>query len=450
MAIVPCRRILTILTEENPQLNEIAFILSRLNVPAKTLKLSAYCESANKWKGEYRVVTDLPDITVSVYLVKGHGSFVDYVVYDHAEPCDASSVPILLVESTKTNDGESRNTAIYQRFTKFAVARRRFPNTPLIMFFNAEHTPKTATSVFGRRLLSTYGVEVCDVKGHNLLSDAPPFANSRELVEAKNAIPEKKGNISVKIAEPVPHRYSISAKLAKGANDSVSNDPNKGLVTGIASVIHSFDPEATFVVTQHGVNLTKLATNVSKKTAAAGEKEGADKFWYANGSYDLRLEGSDVSSLGYSKKGPYWTRDIRSEKAATVLFQNIVEATGLRVIYHNHSSSARSFFEDLAGVPHAVPKTVTIPDLVFVNTATKRFFICEGKVKKDIGLGVKQLDAQTAFMEFAKRHYPDFGMERGLCLFIPSLDELDTLQTKSSYPIWFALDNEGTFINRLS
>ncbi len=431
------RRVLTILTEENPQLNEISYILNRLGLCARAAKISAVC-TGNKWNGEYTVLTaETPTpIFVTLYLVKGHGSFVDYVVYDHANPSAKTSTPVLLVESTKTDDSESRNTAINQRFTKFAVARLHFPNTPLVLYFNAEHKPKTPTSVFGRRLLSSFGVETVDLTGKNLLSDAPPFTSITELFASKNAIREKKGNVSVRLTELGDHLYSITAKLAKGANLTISHDPNKGLVTGVASVVHSLDSAARFIVKEHGVDTTKLTRT-------------ADKFWYANGRYDLRLEGSDLTTLGCCKQGEYWTRDVQSEKASTILFQNLLEEAGLWVIYHNHSSSARSFFLDSLGTPLAVPKTITIPDLVFLDRGRKRLFICEGKIKKDLGKGVQQLNNQTAFMEFTKKYYPEFAVERGLCLYVPSLTEIAELQSESPYPIWFALDSEGNFVHRL-
>lgn len=85
------------------------------------------------------------------------------------------------MESTKTTDSESRNTAINQRFTKFAVAKKRFPSTPLILYYNTEQLTNTATSLFGKRLLTTFGVNAYDVKGKDLLADSPPFTSVEKL-----------------------------------------------------------------------------------------------------------------------------------------------------------------------------------------------------------------------------------------------------------------------------
>jgi len=430
-AAVATPRVLTICTEENPQLSEVAFILTFLKTGASPLSIAA-STAGDRWDGTYCVVTNRPDVTVSLRLVKGHGSFVDYVVYDHANPVEATSVPVLLMESTKTDDKDSRNTAINQRFTKFAVARQRYPTAPLVLFFNAVHTSTTPTSLFGRRLLSTFGVGIFDVSGTD--HSAPPFTTVDELMVAKNTMKEKAGNVSVKISQPTPHCYAISARLTNGAHKTISHDPNKGFLTGIATALFALDSAASFRVTEHGVDLTKLV-----KTD--------DKFWYANSRYDMRLEGSELTTLNKAGKTVYWNPETQSEKAATILFQNRMESSGNRVIYHNHSSSARSFFLDPAGASFAVPKTITIPDLVYVNTELKKLYICEGKIEKCLALGTKQLDEQGPFMEYAQKYYPHYTIERGLCLYASSLEKVPTLQAATKYPIWFVLDASGRYLS---
>lgn len=131
-------------------------------------------------------------------------------------------------------------------------------------------------------------------------------------MKEKNAFKEKKGNISVKITLSAPHTYMISAKLSKGKKTTICHDPNKGLITGIASAIYSLDKEAKFLITNHCVAVDKI-----KKTI--------DKFWYANSAYDLKLEGCDVSSKGIVCPTGYWSRDSKSEKASTINYQNYME-----------------------------------------------------------------------------------------------------------------------------
>jgi len=421
---------ITICTEEYPQVNEVEFILKYLKVPCKVSNLPSSVKG-NTWDGTFLAETDNPFINVVIVLVKGSGSFVDYIVYDNVNP-DEKTVPILLMESTKTTDSESRNTAINQRFTKFAVAKQRFPSTPLVLYYNTEQVNNTATSLFGRRLLANFGVNSYDVKGKDVLADSPPFCSVEEIMKEKNAFKEKKGNVSVKITLASSHNYRISAKLSKGKNTTICHDPNKGLITGIASAIYSLDKEATFVITNHGVAVDKI-----KKTK--------DKFWYANSVYDLKLEGCDTSSKGAVCPTSYWTRDSKSEKAATINYQKYMEKNGWTTVYHNHSSSARSYFIDSQGNEHQVPKDYTLPDVVVVNKEMRCIEVCEGKILKDAFLGVKQLENLTKFLKYVETHYMGYTVERGLCLYGKTFREIESVKKQLSYPVFFAMDSTGTF-----
>jgi hypothetical protein len=154
---------LSICTEENPQINELEFMLRHLGFPCNVLKIISDI-TGNVWNGKFLAETNNPLLNVVIELVKGSGSCVDYIVYDHLNP-DEKSEPILLMESTKTGDSESRNTAINQRFTKFPVAKMRFPCTPLLLYYNTKQTADTATPTnqFGKRLLATFNVKAYDV-----------------------------------------------------------------------------------------------------------------------------------------------------------------------------------------------------------------------------------------------------------------------------------------------
>ena len=112
-------------------------------------------------------------------------------------------------------------------------------------------------------------------------------------------------------------------------------------------------------------------------------------------------------------------------------------------IYHNHSGSARSYFIGESGEEYQVPKKITIPDVVMVNNNTKCIQICEGKIYKDYLLGIKQLDNLTKLIEYITQYYKDYTIERGLCLYLPSITVAKTMQTK--YKIFFALDSSGMF-----
>ena len=110
-------------------------------------------------------------------------------------------------------------------------------------------------------------------------------------------------------------------------------------------------------------------------------------------------------------------------------------------IYHNHSSSARSYFTDQHGKEHQVPKDITIPDVVMVHTETKQIQICEGKIMKDRLLGVKQLNNLTKFLTYLKLHYDGYSVELGLCLYGEYVKEFGCVELL--YPVFFGLDSKG-------
>jgi len=430
----PEPKTITILTEENPQIKEVEFILCLLNVICRVFEIISSVTDG-VWDGAFVAKTNVPHINVEIRLVKGSGSFLDYIVYDHAQPDVNTSVPVLLMESTKTTDAESRNTAIYQRITKFVVAKLYYPDTPLVLYYNTAHHTRTATSLFGRRMLATLGVKLYDVNGAMDMTDSPPFTSVEEVKTEKNKMTEKKGNISVKITQNEPHNYGITAKLSKGKQTTICNDPNKGLVTGIASVIFTLDKEATFTIMRHGVDLEKLK-NVTN-----------EKFWYANSLYELKLDGCELSSKGAGCPDTYWRMDTQSEKASTINYHKHMEQKGWHTIYHNHSSSARSNFVDEDGTEHQVPKDVTIPDVVVGNKERKVIQICEGKVFKDRLMGVKQLDELSDFIKYTNDHYKGYTIERGLCLYAERLSQVHSLSALT-YPIFFALDSAGSIYIR--
>ncbi len=421
---------IVICTEENPQINEIQFILNYLNYTCNIIKLRPDLHN-QKWNGKFNVITDNKELIVKVELIKGYGSLVDYIIYDHQDPDVNTSIPILGMESTKTKDSESRNSAINQRFTKFSVFHQKFPNTEMILYYNTQQISNTPTNVYGIRLLLTYGVKIFDVDGKNLSNGIMPFMSVNEIITEKNNIKEKKGNISVKINEISPHTYTISAKLSKGDNKSICHDPNKGLITGIANCIYLLDKNAKFIITHHCVDLNKI-------------KNASEKFWYSNHLYDLTLEGSNISSKSSIIPELYWKKDSNSEKASTINYQHHMEEKGWKTIYHNHSSSARSYFIDInTNTEYQVPKNITIPDVVMLNQEDKCIQICEGKILKDYLLGIKQLDNLTDFIEYITQYYKDYKIEKGLCLYVPELNVIETIQEKIKYKIFYGIDSNG-------
>lgn len=266
---------LSICTEELPAKAELKFILGKLHHscgPTDGIDVSSIepVMNAGKWDASFRIECNVPDTEILLYLVKGTGAFVDYIVFDHLNPTQESK-PVLLVESTKTTDKDSRNTSVNQRFTKFATARQYYPDCPMVLFYNTKQNHSTCSGKFGLQLLKTYGIGVSDINGC-LLEDIPVFTCIEDVIQCKNAIATKAHNVAVKIRHVSKHHFEISAKLCKGKTAMLNNDPNIGYITGICNVMHMFDPLASFTVMQHGITEVKSTKS---------------KFWYANRSYIL-------------------------------------------------------------------------------------------------------------------------------------------------------------------
>ena len=81
----------------------------------------------------------------SVYLkiVSGKSSFVDYIIFDTEHEPTVNDIPVFVIEETKTDDSESRNTGVYQRATKFVYVDYFYPNTKKIILYNLQGEQKT-------------------------------------------------------------------------------------------------------------------------------------------------------------------------------------------------------------------------------------------------------------------------------------------------------------------
>lgn len=127
----------------------------------------------------------MPEIFLK--LVSGNSSFVDYLVFETAKEPTPQDIPVYVIEETKTDDKESRNTGVYQRASKFVFADFYYPNARKIMLYNLQIMQKdkaTLTNIFGTKSLKTLGVEIIGKKGLNDKKfDA--FTNIDELIELK-------------------------------------------------------------------------------------------------------------------------------------------------------------------------------------------------------------------------------------------------------------------------
>src|SRR5687768_3181388 len=74
--------------------------------------------------------------------VSGFSSFVDYIILDGEKGPNPDQEPLYLIEETKTDDSESRNTGVYQRSSKFVYASFFYPEIQQVMLYNLRVTQK--------------------------------------------------------------------------------------------------------------------------------------------------------------------------------------------------------------------------------------------------------------------------------------------------------------------
>ncbi len=123
--------------------------------------------------------------SIYIEIVDGKSSFFDYLLFVQEDRPISGQLDGLLmaIEETKTTDGESRNTGVYQRGTKFVYIEKYTTSSNLYMMYGYSQDsgdPKKVsdTNIFGTRLLSTLGVKF---EGKENVELFPPFKNIEEL-----------------------------------------------------------------------------------------------------------------------------------------------------------------------------------------------------------------------------------------------------------------------------
>jgi len=364
-----------ILTEECPQLCVIKYILTHIigkNVGDVNVTYS---------RGIFGIYTET-EHEIKLSLFKGTTSSVDYIVY-----VDDADVPVLLIESTKTTDRESRNTSAYQRLIKFIIAKQYYPNSKYVMFYEKPFTKKiTKTMNFGMRLLKTMNVEIIGAEGQILFESVSRYENVDELILDKNGMSKKQNNVSVTISKN-ENDYIISAKLEKSG--TFGHDPNKGLVSALCYCINKLHDSCNIVITKHGLKQSMLSSN--------------NKFMYSIQNLQVSFQG--LNNCVVSQKPPnYWKiQPIDSEKIASISCHYAFVEDGWKCVFHNHVGSARSYLETHSGDFISVPKLYKIPDIVFIKD--NEVLLVEAKNSKTLQKGDEQLFNIELFENLIRKTY---------------------------------------------
>ena len=196
----------TILTEESPSLDEINFIIKNVLYITHFAQFISPILNDGCFNGEWEIKID-GYTTIIIKLFKGESSRVDYLVFDgHVSNATNAGNALCILESTKTTDKSSRNTAVYQRITKFMVYDKLYPTSlaKKVMFYNEEWTSKklSATGTFGLSLMKSLNIEAYHVKNNTVESlydnfSINEFQTISDLIISKNSIKTNNRNVSI-------------------------------------------------------------------------------------------------------------------------------------------------------------------------------------------------------------------------------------------------------------
>ncbi len=428
-------------TEERPRISTIETIVAKFasdrglkyNVSG-TKRILPIMENGLftfRYKIEGIECDDVENIFVTT--ISGSSSFTDYVVFYSENPPIQTDIPLYLIEETKTDDQESRNTGVYQRSSKFVYANFFYPKVPKIMLYNLKVVQKeepTLTYVFGTKLLVTLGIEVLG----KVLQDGAykPFTSVDELIELKNQMPLPRYGVPVRITKD-EEKIEISAKLEKAGY--LAHDPNIGMTTIIASCLRQLGWKGRIVITQHGL----------KDQKSVGVK---NKFVVIANQIGIELEGLNVPKAALVEG--YWGVENNKEKLGTIFTSILCEEFSDSVaIYENHGGCERGYFicakdgeKELQYL--VIPKysdrekykagdktyIIYIPDLVIYDRKRDTVINGEGKTYANRMKGYEEMDNFDFFEEhFIKTHYPDSKITRTLILYGDKQEVLDNKRT---------------------
>lgn len=395
----------------------------------------------NKFTFTYEVIGFRCNKIEKVFIktISGNSSFVDYLIFYQKDEPKLTDVPIYVVEETKTDDKESRNTGVYQRCSKFVFVNQYYPKAKKIMLYNLKVTQKkqpTETYIFGTKLLMTLGVKIL---GKQL--DAKifrPFTSIEEMIEEKAKMRKPpKGNVPILI-EKTRNKIKVSGRLYK--NGGLSHDPNIGALSIICAVLRKLGHSGTLEITKHGLEQKHLG-----KT---------NKFIQIANRLNIQLENLILPTAEYPKE--YWHYETEGEKLGTI-FIHLVTKNFARSnsIFENHAGSEKGYFITNKGefIPLAKYKNrekykegdksqiIHIPDLILIDIGRSKIINIEGKKYQYKEDGINDLKNYGYIeREYIKRHYPKFDIIRTVVLY--GGDKKKVLEVE----IGFLLNKKGDLI----
>lgn len=433
---------LWILSEERPKKAAISYVLQKFS---KDLGIASFIDvlriiPLSNEKGDFSFCYEVLGFKsplvdkVLLKIVSGNSSFIDFLVfYQEKEPAPGDR-PLFMVEETKTDDKESRNTGVYQRCSKFVYAELFYPKIDLSMFYNLhvqQKAEQTDTNVFGTRCLRSLGVEIA---GKVIDEDSnQPFKDLKEMIDFKNSMNNPPaGNVPIKM-KIVGDTLQISGRLFKSG--SLAYDPNIGALTLIGATARKLGWTGKILVTKHGLEQRHV--------------QARNKFVRISSAIEMALDGLEMpqSNLEF----PYWFYNSTGEKLATIFVHLVIEefSNGFS-IFENHAGSEKGYFITPEKtylalekyVPGIVPrKSLDIPDLILVDPERKEILNIEGKTIANTQLGIDTLknygDIERLYVE---KYYPDYEISRSVVLFGGTNDQIKPIEVS------FLLNDHGKMV----
>lgn len=433
---------LWILSEERPKISAISFVLEKFSKEQgiasfiDKLRIVPVPNKNGNFSFWYEVLGySTPQVNqVLIKIISGNSSFVDFLVFFQENEPTEGERPLFMVEETKTDDEESRNTGVYQRCSKFVYAELYYPNMDLNMYYNLhiqQRDSQTDTNIFGSRCLGSLGVKIAGKVVDKSLN--APFKNLEEMIDFKTAMRRPPaGNVPIDISI-VGKEFRISGRLLK--NGGLAHDPNIGALTLIASTARKLGWKDKIVITKHGLSQNHV--------------QPRNKFVRIANSLNIGLEGLEMPKS--QLEHPYWHYNTTGEKLATIFVHLVVEnfANGVS-IFENHAGSEKGYFvtpeKNYLALEKYVPgveprKSFDIPDLILLDIERKQILNIEGKTFENMDLGIRTLENYKDIeREYIKRYYPEFEIHRSVVLYGSKNEDVGAIQVS------FLLNQEGKLI----
>jgi len=415
---------LWILTEERPKREVIAKILYKFAKDNKiacfidTIRILPILNEDRRFTFLYEVVGFHSNKINKVFLkiVSGYSSFVDFLIFYQDNEPRIDNIPLYAIEETKTDDGESRNTGVFQRASKFVYIDYYYPNIRKVMLYNLRIQQKstpTDTYIFGTRCLLTLGVEILGKELYPKIFK--PFSSVGELINFKNSMRKPpRGNIPILI-----HKHNnvikISGRLIKSG--SLAHDPNIGALSLISATLRKLGWEGRIIIINHGLKQSHLKPH--------------NKFIKIANMLGIEIEGLNTPRSAEDRS--YWKYETESEKLGTIFIHIVVENfTHGDAIFENHAGCEKGYFITKEG--EAIPlqkysdreayksgdksKIINIPDLILIDFGRCEIINIEGKKYEFRHKAIAELkNFEEIEKRYIRKYYPKYKILRTAVLY---------------------------------